>query len=267
MKKIHLLSITIFMALLLQSCSDDSVNNTVTPTPVSENLTLLGTQYTTGMKVNLYSDTILFVGYNKIYIEVNDSVTGTTVNDAHIELMPMMDMGSMQHSCPYDNPVSNVSVNGKYPCDVVLIMPSTAGSWTLETNVHNHITNAEGSVVFPLNVANPTYSTLKSKVVNGSTYFISMIDPSKPIVGINDLLVKVNKRVTMMDFPNDSFYTYSVYPWMPSMGHSSPNNVNPVYTTEGMYDGKVNFTMTGDWRITLKFIESPQDSVSFDLVF
>ncbi|MBK8552489.1 MAG: hypothetical protein IPL53_16035 [Ignavibacteria bacterium] len=58
MKKIHLFPVILFMALLIQSCSDDSVTNNVTP-PVNDNLTLLGTQYTSGMKVNLYSDTIL----------------------------------------------------------------------------------------------------------------------------------------------------------------------------------------------------------------
>ncbi|HMQ70538.1 MAG TPA: FixH family protein [Ignavibacteria bacterium] len=267
MKKIHLIFFILLTALLLQSCSDDSVtNNNVTP-PVSDNLTLLGSQYSSGMKISLYSDTILFVGYNNLYIEVKDSASDAAVIDAHVEIMPMMDMTTMMHSCPYDNPSSTNAVNGKFPCDAVFIMPSTAGNWTLETNVHNHVTNAEGSVVFPLSVTEPMFSTLKSKTVNGSTYFISMIEPSKPIVGINDFMIKVNKRVTMMNFPNDSAYSFSMYPWMPSMGHSSPNNVNPVYSSEGTYNGDVNFTMTGDWRITLKFIESPQDSVSFDLLF
>ncbi len=265
MKKIYLFSIILFTALILQSCSDDSVTNQ--NPPVNDNLTLIGTQYSNGMKISLYSDTVLFTGYNDLYIEVKDSVSGIYVNDAHIELMPMMNMGSMSHSCPFDNPESATAVNGKFPCDAVFIMPSTAGNWTLEADIHNHITNEKASVIFPLTVNEPVYSKLKSKTVNGSTYFVSMIEPSKPKVGINDLMIKVNKSVSMMDFPNDSAYTFSVYPWMPSMGHSSPNNVNPVYTTQGMYDGDVNFTMTGDWRITLKFIESPQDSLSFDLVF
>lgn len=267
MKKIHLISFILLTALMFQSCSDDSVNNSTVTPPVADNLTLLSSLYSTGMKISLYSDTILFVGYNNLYIEVKDSASESIVNDAHVEIMPMMDMTTMMHSCPYDNPSGTIAVNGKFPCDAVFIMPSTAGTWTLETNVHNHATNAEGSVVFPLSVTEPVFPTLKSKIVNGSTYFISMIEPSNPIVGINDFMIKVNKRVTMMDFPNDSAYTFSMYPWMPSMGHSSPNNVNPSYVSDGIYDGDVNFTMTGDWRITLKFIESPQDSVSFDLLF
>ncbi|MCK4749963.1 MAG: FixH family protein, partial [Bacteroidales bacterium] len=41
---------------------------------------------------------------------------------------------------------------------------------------------------------------------------------------------------------------------MPSMDHGSPNNENPVHTENGHYVGKLNFTMTGWWRvhITLK---------------
>jgi hypothetical protein len=39
---------------------------------------------------------------------------------------------------------------------------------------------------------------------------------------------------------------------MPSMGHGSSGNVSPVHTADGIYTGKVNFSMTGDWQITLK---------------
>jgi hypothetical protein len=38
---------------------------------------------------------------------------------------------------------------------------------------------------------------------------------------------------------------------MPSMGHGSPNNVNPTSTGKGHYKGKVNFTMTGEWKINV----------------
>jgi hypothetical protein len=36
------------------------------------------------------------------------------------------------------------------------------------------------------------------------------------------------------------------------MGHGSPNNVNPAHTTGARYAGKVNFTMTGLWRLNLR---------------
>ncbi len=42
---------------------------------------------------------------------------------------------------------------------------------------------------------------------------------------------------------------------MPSMGHGSPNNVNPVHRELGHYHGSVNFTMTGDWLVELDFVK------------
>ncbi|MNR44863.1 hypothetical protein D3C85_1636520 [compost metagenome] len=57
-------------------------------------------------------------------------------------------------------------------------------------------------------------------------------------------------------------------PEMPSMGHGSPNNVEPVITKNGIYKGKVNFTMTGDWKINFVLAKGGQSNVTFfDLTF
>jgi hypothetical protein len=55
---------------------------------------------------------------------------------------------------------------------------------------------------------------------------------------------------------------------MPSMGHGSPNNINPLHIKNGHYKGKVNFTMTGDWRINLVLNKDGKTSSTFfDLLF
>lgn len=45
-------------------------------------------------------------------------------------------------------------------------------------------------------------------------------------------------------------------PSMPAMDHGSPNNESPVWNDDsklqGLYEGKVNFSMTGDWQLDLK---------------
>ncbi|MDT4842046.1 hypothetical protein FQZ97_759270 [compost metagenome] len=56
----------------------------------------------------------------------------------------------------------------------------------------------------------------------------------------------------MMNFPAQDNLTIEMTPEMPSMGHGSPNNISPVSTGNGHYKGKVNYTMTGDWRLHLK---------------
>jgi hypothetical protein len=57
---------------------------------------------------------------------------------------------------------------------------------------------------------------------------------------------------------------FEMTPSMPAMGHGSPNNESPVWAedtqNQGLYAGKVNFSMTGDWQLDLK-IEDNQGTL------
>jgi hypothetical protein len=68
-------------------------------------------------------------------------------------------------------------------------------------------------------------------------------------VGMNDIEVFVHTEESMMSYPAVENITLVMTPDMPSMGHGSPNNENPVHKGNGMYQGKVNFTMGGEWRV------------------
>jgi hypothetical protein len=73
-----------------------------------------------------------------------------------------------------------------------------------------------------------------------------------------------------MSFPAVDDLSISFVPEMPSMGHSSPNNVDPVYTADGHYKGQVNFTMTGWWRLNLTLKKGDtliSDNLSFNITF
>jgi len=267
MKKIfsilcYVSAITIFIT----SCKKETVKE-ADPTV---GLTKQATAYVTGAatKVELYSkETSIKTGYTKFYVAVYDSATGARIDQAHIHLNPMMDMGMMQHSAPHENPVSTEAVNHLFPCSVVFLMPSTGGSWTINLEVHNHASGKEGAIEIPVTVADPVKSTLKSFTAlhDGGKYFIALIEPSLPKVGINEMEFALYKKASMMDFPADSSLAVTLYPEMPSMGHSSPNNVNPVHIGNGHYKGKVNFTMTGLWKLNLDFMSGTAvaDSTQF----
>ena len=51
-------------------------------------------------------------------------------------------------------------------------------------------------------------------------------------------------------------------PTMPSMGHGSPNNENPSHLEKGHYMGKVNFSMSGDWKLDLSISGSENLTIS-----
>lgn len=204
-------------------------------------------------KVVIYGNEPFFTGYNSLQVALFDSVSGARISNAHIHLMPMMDMGSMQHGAPYENPVSEDAVNGLFPCSITFPMPSTAGNWALDVMVHNHTNNLEGDYVFSPTVTEPAHPRILSFIsaADSGKYFIAYIQPQKPVVGSNNFEFAVYKNASMMSWPADSSLRFTLRPEMPTMGHGSPNNVDPVHIGNGHYQGKVNFTMTGLWWLHL----------------
>lgn len=218
------------------------------------------------MKVNLYATDSLYSQYTAFFIEVRTTNTDAVIKEAHVSLNPMMDMGNMTHSAPFENPSSTSAINGLFPCAVVFQMPGETG-WTLTVNVHDHVNGGEGEVTFPLVIKNPTPT--RTRVVTplngGNKLVISYVQPLDPKVGINDFEITLHTKESMMDWPGIENYTVQIDPQMPSMGHGSPNNVNPTHAGNGHYKGKVNFTMTGLWRINLTIMDGATvvDSTSY----
>jgi hypothetical protein len=240
------------LSIILISCSKSEVE-----TDPAAGLTKIAEGFAAGAatKVEVYSNAAAASGYQKFWFALYDSLSGKRVDEAQIKLMPMMDMGTMKHSAPYENPASFQAVNQLFEGAVFFIMSSAGGSWTLSINIRNNVTGKEGALTIPVTVAEPKAKRMlsfTSAIDNTSKYFIALVEPSRPKVGINDLEFVIGKRSTMMSFPADSSMSVTFEPEMPTMNHGSPNNVNPVHAGMGHYKGKVNFTMTGLWRLHLQ---------------
>lgn len=203
--------------------------------------------------VEVYTDGRLTTGYNNVYIGLFDSVSKKPLQQARISLLPLMDMGTMRHAAPVENPALTPGEHNLYKGAVVFTMPSGSGSWTLDVAVEAE--GRLGRLSLPLTIADPAVSRLKSFVskADNAKFILAYLEPKAPKVGINDLEIAVFKAVTKMDYPADSSLRIVLTPEMPTMGHGSPNNVNPVHHSRGHYKGKVNFTMTGLWHVHLDF--------------
>jgi hypothetical protein len=210
-------------------------------------------------KVEIWGKQNFFVGYNNLVVVLYDSLNlKEKITDAHIHFLPLMTMTmgmmTMQHSCPVENP-SETAVNTFFHGAVAFLMASeTDGSWNLGVSVHNHKYDKEGEANFDIIVDNPATSVLsvfKSQSADSSTLVLSLLQPIAPKDGINNIEFTIHKKADMMNFPADDSYTLEITPEMPSMGHGSPNNVNPVNIGNGHYKGKVNFTMTGEWKVNV----------------
>jgi hypothetical protein len=101
--------------------------------------------------------------------------------------------------------------------------------------------------------------------------FVALVEPPKWKTGMNDFEIVIYQKASMMDFPPLENLLVEIEPEMPTMGHGSPNNVNPVHIANGHYFGQVNFTMTGYWKVNVTVKDSQGNIMNetgfFDITF
>lgn len=249
MKKIFALLCVAIALCTYTSCkskNDDPKPGTETPAKSQ-----LGTASTSDHTITLYADTpLLFAGYNKLYVKVQDA-TGAVTGNASVSIHPLMEMSTMSHSAPYEQ-VSYDAAAGLYSGAAVFIMPTTDDdAWKMEVTVNGQ------KVSIPITVGTfPTKVISISPGSDNTTYIISLVRPAVWKVGMNDVAFTIHKIADMMNFPAANNLNVEMTPEMPSMGHGSPNNISPVSIGNGHYKGKVNYTMTGDWRLHLKLTDA-----------
>ena len=231
----------IIMLFAFSSCTKE--NTKPNPQPAGK-IKVVSTITPQNETITVWSNDSVKAGYNKLFVTIQDA-NGKAVQAGNVTVNTMMDMVTMSHSSPYEQPVYN-SVSGTYEFAVIFTMPSTGGTWHLVINVN---TKPYDMVV---NVPASATKLSGSYVGNDANkYVVALVPPQKWEVGMNDISFVIYKMVDMMHFvPVDNLDVVMV-PEMPSMGHGSPNNVNPVSMGNGYYKGKVNYTMTGDWRLHL----------------
>jgi hypothetical protein len=274
MKTIFIKTITILLfSFFIFSCTDDNDSNLIDPLDGYSKLTE-GYALGASANVEVWGQKNFFMGYNKLIVVLYDSLNPKVkITDAHIHFHPLMTMNmngmTVQHAAPVENP-DETAVNDVFPGAVAFVMPTAMdGSWKLGVSVNNHKYNKEGDAEFTITVDNPATSVMSvftALAPDNNKLVLSILEPSRPKVGINDIEFTLHRKATMMDWPADDSYTIEITPEMPSMGHGSPNNVNPVCTGNGHYKGKVNFTMTGEWRVNV-LVKKDGQAISQNLFF
>ncbi len=248
------------VVLLLAGC--DNGNDSNDPFDPTADLTMINEAYASGTLIKVYADKQAEVGYNRYYVTLSDSLSGKSIDRALVVFKPMMDMGTMKHAAPVENPQGMQAEEGLFRGAVTYIM---AGMWSMKVEFDDQ-NGRSGAVSFMSDVA----ATQHVKKVTGSdslSYFITLVEPMAPKVGMNDFSICVNYKQNMMSFPEVTDVGVEIEPTMPSMGHGSPNNENPQHSGGAHYKGKVNFTMSGDWQVavTLKRNGNILAQTAFDI--
>ncbi len=218
-------------------------------------LTKIGEATASSTKLEIYAKEALYPGMNKLYVVATNSSTGDLIDDGHVKFEPMMKMNSgMEHSAPVINHhEGGVDDKNLFHGNVFFVMPSTNGSWKLKVMFHNHENHSDEEATLDVTVNQNSNRMMASFVdtttTDSNSVFLSYALDSRPTVGSNELKITAFYRKSMMDWPVANDLTIEFEPSMPSMGHGSPNNEHPAFTKDGTYVGKVNYTMTGKWRL------------------
>lgn len=237
----------VLLALLATACSDSTSSD---DDDLQEpDLYKLGEFVDNGHTVVAYSEQPLSVGFQEIYLDIHED--GTPLDEAHIHFNTMMHMEAHSHASPFMEPGHHRDEEyNLYKSWAIFTMPSgMMGNWELEITVHdtNHSgLEITGKVDVEVDDSNRVETFVGS---DENKYILTWIEPNEPEVGINDLVVSLHKQESMTSFPAVTDATVEFEPWMPSMGHGSSNNVNPVHEESGFYHGEVNYNMTGDWEL------------------
>ena len=250
----------ILLVLFSVACSEDDAD--YFPINELEGLTKIQELTNDTHVVELYSKSgTLSTGYNVVSVRIKNLSNNTYVENAEISWLPVMQMPTMNHSCPKSDPVQVTNMNTLYQGFMIYQMTNSDGSgWSLTIDYTIDgvpYTVSSDIVVFQSNLQNVS-SFMGS---DDTRYVAALIEPETPIIGINEMIVGVYKMETMMSFPVVENYLLTLDPRMPGMGnHSSPNNTDLTYQVEDeLYRGNLSLTMTGYWVFNLKLLNEVGD--------
>ncbi|HUH75135.1 MAG TPA: FixH family protein [Chitinophagales bacterium] len=244
--------IALLSALSFISCKKDDIEEPVKKN-ILDQLKLVTTFKNESDNIEIYTKSGKFTqGYNDVYFQVKNSSGEVIAHEAQ-SWMPMMKMTMKSHSCPFSE-ITKVADNPMVSSGFIIFNMASddMGSWKLTINytVDDVEKVAEGEISVQASARRVTQGFKGSDSIQ---YFIALIEPSIPKEGPNVMKAGLYKMEADHTFSPIGNYKVLIDPRMPGMGnHSSPNNEDLISQGKGIYNGKVNFSMTGYWKINLQ---------------
>lgn len=203
-----------------------------------------------GYHVHLIGQEALHAGYNGVRLHLTGP-DGQPVSDAHVTMTPRMNMLDGKHHGSGATELVPIAP-GMFEGALIFSMPGgpDLGSWDVAVAFTDTVAGASASVLLPVDVA-PSKLHGSFMGPDESKIFMSVVAPVTPGVGRQPFAVYIMEKRGMFDWPALDDLTLEITPEMPTMGHGSPGNVDPVSQGDGRYLGQVNFSMAGPWTVTV----------------
>lgn len=249
MKTLKIFSLILLIGL--SSCSTDDSS----PTPsVMDELVLTDTIDNATHQIELYTINGDFKeGYNQVWLRIKEQGTQQYLSDVEFSWKPMMNMTDRKHSGPHSGLKPNWAEESVYEGYLIFQMPGNDSEyWELlmEYEIDSTAESASGRIdVLP--EEKKTINTFLG--ADDQKYILALAEPHNPEMGINEMKVALYKMADGMNFPVVNDYLIKLDPRMPGMdNHSSPNNVDLTQSSsDSLYYGELNLTMSGYWKINL----------------
>lgn len=220
----------------------------------------LGAQTVGAWELVLKARTAPHVGYNRLLIEATRG--GTAVEEATVQLAPRR----QGQTAPLYAPVTvQADAEGYLEAGAFFLQPKgDAQTWTVQMALE-----ALGQSVvvdWDVTVRDSLWMQTLAHPLTGATYYLSWVQPARPITG-EDVLIFAIHKATTTGFAPVRDVQLDVYPYMDmgaGEGHSTPYEA-PQHDAGGLYRGTINFIMSGGWDLTL-FVDhpsAPRDTVVF----
>jgi len=260
------LFILVFIALVVSSCGSE---NTVAPPETTSTYSKVLTVDSANTRIELYNEnsSILFVGYNEIGFKV--FMDNVEQKHGFFKYIPVMfHTSGPGHSTPVQSDFYYDNSKGMFTGYVCYSMLSdTTSFWFADYNYNNEFSIKRRQFDVVLGTGNQMRIWFDAGA--SMLYYLTLISPKDPVVGLNDFKVILHKSADQINYDEVNNAQMFVKPWMPSHGHGSSSNVDPAFSSYGKYEGKVNFTMPGQWFVYDSIVVNNQtiSSPSLYLVF
>lgn len=262
MRTIYQWAIIALTTLLIISCNKEDIkdkNNEDT----FENLYKIASQDFENHSLEIFStEKHLNTGYNSLYFRFISKEDGDYFIPENFDWAPVMYMHGMSHGAPSGENLIKVKPY-QYLENYAIFQMASEGEdyWVLSLEYEWK----ERNYSFEKEITVKQNTRQRVSVFDGNdnqSYILALIEPKNPKIGINIIKTALYSSEDMHHFFPVENYTLKIDPRMPSMGnHSSPDNEDLIHENNGIYKGKINFSMTGYWKLNFQIINTEDEVI------
>jgi len=233
--------------IIFYSCSNDSPVTPNNEDPQNSSYLKVLTAESGTLKFELWSVTSnpMRFGYNKIAFKVFEN--NSPKSNGFVKFFPWLN-----YSVP--TPMKSTPVSAQFNFTdsmftgyaIFNTITGSGASWKGTFNYNNQLYSDTAD--FTVNAYSAAQILTIIDMQSSYTYYLSLVKPYNPAQGFNTFQVMLHRTTDEVTFEQVNNAQIYIMPWM-TMGHGSSNNVHPAYTTDGIYQGTLNFNMPGSWTV------------------